>query len=259
MNHIRYALRTIFRFRWKPNLDLVVLFVSWLLVTGTLYTATVIVTPEAGGGLPYFFMYAVLAAGVFGIGIPLVWTVMIRKRSVQDLGITTRWLGISILLQLVFAALQFAGTLTKVSPPPFEQMVPLIALSLAVGFFEAVFWRGWVLPRLEEAFGLLPAVLLGSLLYAAYHIGYAMPLEEITFLFWIGVLYAVTFRLTKNVFLLWPLFQPMGQTVTLMKEGLQLPLIASLGFLELLIAMLVLIWLVGRKSRKKREVVPATI
>lgn len=253
MNLIRNTLRTIFTLRWKPSLDLAVMLLSWLLVTGTLYTATVIVTPEAGGGLPYFFLYAVLAAAVFGVGIPVVWMVVFRKRSIQDLGITTRWLGLSIMLQLVFAAFQYAGTLAKVSLPAFEQAAPLLVMSLAIGFFEAVFWRGWVLLRLEESFGLLPAILIGSVLYAAYHVGYAMPLAEIAFLFWIGVLYAVAFRLTKNVFLLWPVFQPMGQMVTLMKEGLQLPLISSLGFIEVLIAMLALVWLVGRKTQKNRK------
>ena len=91
-----------------------------------------------------------------------------------------------------------------------SSLLPLAALSLTIGFFEAVSWRGWVLLRLEEAFGIVPAILLGSLLYAAYHVGYAMPTSEIAFLFLVGVMYAVAFRLTRSVFILWPLFQPMG-------------------------------------------------
>jgi len=91
-----------------------------------------------------------------------------------------------------------------------SSLLPLAALSLTIGLFEAVFWRGWVLLRLEEAFGIVPAILLGSLLYAAYHVGYAMPTSEIAFLFLVGVMYAVAFRLTRSVFILWPLFQPMG-------------------------------------------------
>jgi hypothetical protein len=107
--------------------------------------------------------------------------------------------------------------------------------------------------RLEEAFGIIPAILLGSLLYAAYHIGYGMPLSEMTFLFFIGVVYAVAFRLTKNIFILWPIFQPMGQLVTLIKDGLKLPLLASVGFLEVLIVMFVLIWLGSRYAKKHAE------
>jgi membrane protease YdiL (CAAX protease family) len=249
---IKHLLRTIFNFRWKPGLDLVAVILSWLLVTGSLYTATVIVTPEPGGGMPYFFLYAVLTATVFGVGIPLFWMVIFQKRSIQDLGITTKYLGISILVQLVFAAFQYLGTLSKTGLPPLEQLIPLIALALTIGFFEALFWRGWVLLRLEEAFGLIPAILIGSLLYAAYHIGYAMPISEISFLFLIGVLYAVCFRLTRNIFILWPIFQPMGQLVTLSRDQLQLPLIASVGFFEVLIVMGVLVWLANRYYRKQQ-------
>lgn len=249
---IKNIFRTIFSFRWNPGLDLFAVILSWLLVTGSLYTATVIVTPEPGGGMPYFFLYAVLTATVFGVGIPLFWMVIYRKRSIQDLGITTKYLGVSIVLQLLFAAVQYMGTLAKVTLPPVEQLLPLLALALTIGFFEALFWRGWVLLRLEEAFGLIPAIVIGSLLYAAYHIGYAMPVSEISFLFFIGVLYAVCFRLTRNIFLLWPIFQPMGQLVTLSRDQLQLPLIASLGFFEVLIVMGVLIWLANRYYRKNQ-------
>lgn len=253
MNVVQNALRTIFTFRWKPGKDLAAVLVSWLLVTGALYTATVIVTPQAGGGLAYFGLYAILAATVFGMGIPLVWTVAVRKRPVADLGITTRLLGVSVALQLVFAALQYMGTLAKTELPAISSLLPLAALALAIGFFEAVFWRGWVLLRLEDAFGLIPAIVLGSALYAAYHIGYGMPLSEIGFLFVIGVMFAVAFRITRNVFILWPVFQPMGQLVTLIKDQLSLPTIAALGFFEVLVVMVLLVWFAKRYYQKHQS------
>ena len=250
MDTFNMVLRTIFTFRWKPGKDLIAVLVSWLLVTATLYTANVIVTPSAGGGMPYFFLYAGLTALVFGVGLPLYWMVVVRKRTIQDLGITKKYLGISIILQLIFAFLQYLRTLAKVEMPSFDKVLPLIGLAIAIGFFEAFFWRGWVLLRLEEAFGLIPAVILGSVLYALYHIGYGMPMSEIAFLFIIGVLYAVTFRITKNIFLLWPFFQPMGQMVTLLKDGLALPVLAFVGFLEAFILMAVLVWLAYRYTKK---------
>lgn len=251
MNAIKNALRTIFTFRWKPNQDLVAVLVSCILVTASLYTATKIVTPEVGGGMPYFFLYAGLTASVFGIGIPLLWMVVYRKRPIADLGITTKNLWVSVALQVVFSIFQYLGTLAKADLPSFSELAPLLALALAVSFFEAIFWRGWVLQRLEEAFGLIPAIIIGSALYAVYHVGYGMPLSEILFLFWIGVLYAVSFRLTGSIFVLWPLYQPMGQLVTLVKDRLQLPLLASLGFIEAFVLMLVLVWLANRYHQKR--------
>ena len=94
---------------------------------------------------------------------------------------------------------------------------------------------------------------MASALYAAYHIGYAMPSSEMVFLFFIGIMFAVVFRLTKNVFILWPVFQPMGQLVTLIKDKLTLPFLSALGFAEVLILMLVLVWLAARYQRKHRE------
>lgn len=240
----------VFAVHWKPNKDLFVVALSWLLVVGCLYSATFIVGAEVWGGMAYFALYAVVGATLFGVGLPLYWMVVIQRRSVAALGITTRWLGLSVLLQLIFAVFQYIGTLARVQLPPFEEFLPLIALALTIGFFEAVFWRGWVLLRLEESFGMIPAILLGSALYAAYHIGYGMPASEMFFLFFIGILYAVVFRLTKNAFILWPVLQPMGQLVTLVRDGLSLPLLASLGFFEVLIVMFVLVWLAARYAKR---------
>jgi membrane protease YdiL (CAAX protease family) len=202
--------------------------------------------------MAYFGLYAVLGATLFGIGIPLYWTVVVRRRPLADLGLTTRNLVPSVALQLLFAALLYAAIATQISLPPVEQLLPLVALALAIGFFEAVFWRGWVQGRLEESFGPIPAILLASLVYALYHIGYAMPSGEIIGLFFIGIMFAVAFRLTGSIFILWPVFQPMGQLVTLIRDGLNLPFLASLGFVEVLAVMFVLIWLAARVAKKRR-------
>lgn len=252
MSTLTTTMQSVFTVRWKPSKDLIVVALSWLLVVGALYTATLIVGSDVWGGMAYFALYAVVGALLFGVGVPLYWMVIVQRRPLSDLGITTRWLGVSLVLQLVFAALQFMGTLAKAQLQPFEEFLPLIALALCIGFFEAFFWRGWVLLRLEESFGTIPAIVLGSALYAAYHIGYGMPSSEMIFLFFIGIMFAVAFRITKNIFILWPLFQPMGQLVTLIKDGLTLPLLASLGFIEVLIVMLVLVWLAGRFLKKHK-------
>jgi len=237
-------------FRWKPSKELIVVALSWILVVGALYTATVIVGSDVWGGMAYFVLYAVVGAMLFGVALPLYWMVIVQKCPLSDLGFTSRWLGVSLALQLVFAAIQFIGTLAKAQLPSFEEFLPLITLALCIGFYEAFFWRGWVLLRLEESFGMIPAIILGSALYAAYHIGYGLPSDEMIFLFFIGIMFAVVFRLTKNVFILYPIFQPMGQLVTLIKDGLRLPLLASVGFIEVLIVMLVLVWLAGRYWKK---------
>lgn len=244
------TIRQILKFKWNPNIDLVIVALSWVLVVGSLSIATYIITPERGG--LYFVFYGVIGALIFGVALPLFWMVIIRKRPISELGITAKWWIPSIILQVIFATIQYFQTLHKVNLPDFKEYAPLIILALSIGFFEAFFWRGWVLLRLEKAFGIIPAIIAGSLLYSAYHIGYGMDFSEMRFLFFIGIMFAIVFRLTKNILILWPFFQPMGQLVTLIRDKLELPLISMVGFGEILIAMFIIIWLANKYYKKQR-------
>ena len=58
---------------------------------------------------------------------------------------------------------------------------------------------------------------------AAYHIGYGMDLSEMVILFFIGIMFAVVFVITRSVLILWPVFQPMGQLLMLVEDRLTLP------------------------------------
>lgn len=242
------SLHDLIAFRFKPNRDLIAVTVSWTLVTASLWIATNVIGGD--NGIPYFLVYAILTAAICGVGLPLIWTVFVTKRPVSALGVTTKFLGASLVIQLVLTAAQYAMTLAKIELPAVQELLPLIALILCIGFFEVVFWRGWVFSRLEEAFGFLPALILGSALYAVYHIGYGMTWSQMGTLFWVGVVYTCVFRLTRNVFVLWPVLQPVGQLFTLSKDGLTLPFMATVGFAEVLIVMLVAVFLAQRYWKK---------
>jgi membrane protease YdiL (CAAX protease family) len=237
--------------RWRPHWpDLAVVIASWLLVVLALRVATFVFTAEQG--VLYFLAYAVVGATLVGLVLPLGWMVLVRRRPLAELGLTTKRWRLALPLQLVLATLLYLTAFRDVAIPAPGDLIPLIALTLAIGFFEAVFWRGWVQLRLEASFGLVPAILVGSLLYAAYHVGYGMDLSEMIFLFFVGILFAVVFRLVGTVLVLWPLFQPVGQLATLIRDGLELPLIAALGFGEVLLVMLALVWLAHRYERRHR-------
>ena len=75
--------------------------------------------------------------------------------------------------------------------------------------------RGHLLPRVRPRTpgGQLrscPGRGRGALLYGAYHVGYGMGVSELWFLLALGVVYAVAYRLTTNVLILWPLLTPIG-------------------------------------------------
>jgi len=250
---IRRSLSQIFTIRWEPSKDLAVVALSWVLVVGSLYSATFVVGQEVWGGMGYFVLYALVGATLFGIGLPLYWMVVVRKRPLSDLGLTTQRLALSLGLQVVFFFVVNVPRLLDFQLPSWQQFLPLLTLALTIGFFEAVFWRGWVQLRLEESFGMIPGILIASLLYSLYHIGYGMPSSEMVFLFFIGIMFAAVFRLTRSVLILWPIFQPTGQLITLLSDGLPLPLLAALGFVEVLAVMFVLVWLANRYIKKQRS------
>jgi hypothetical protein len=112
-----------------------------------------------------------------------------------------------------------------------REVIPLVVMALAVGLFEAIFFRGWLQLRFEEAFGLVPSLILGALCYSLYHVGYGMMWGEMLFLFGLGLVFAAFFRLTKNVAVLWPFYTPIGGLYTNLSEGLTMPFEATYGFL----------------------------
>jgi len=141
--------------------------------------------------------------------VPSLW--IIRKGlPLRALGITMDRAAISIVLSIIFSAVQYSQTMANITLPPAEEFVPLVTMALPVGLFEAIFFRGWVQMRFEKAFGILPGIVLGSAIYALYHVGYGMEPDDIAFLFIIGLIYASVFRLTKNLLIIWPFLTPMG-------------------------------------------------
>ena len=241
-------------FKFKPEKsDLLAVLISWLLVVGSLCIANYIMTPQRGG--LYFIFYAVIGAFVFGVGTPAYWTMIRKKEGLGKLGITKKNLGISLLLQVVLTVALYSSQTHILTTQSLTKILPLIALALTIGFFEAVFWRGWMITKLEDSFGTIPALLLGCVLYAAYHIGYGMDLNEIIFLFFIGLMFGVLFILTRNIFVLWPLFQPLGQLITITKDNsLDLPFLAVVGFFEVLTAMIVILFIFNKIAKRKSKI-----
>jgi hypothetical protein len=129
-------------------------------------------------------------------------------------------------------------------------------MSLTVGLFEAIFFRGWIQLGLERAFGTIPAIVLGAFFYSLYHIGYGMNISEIWFLFTLGLQFAIAFRITKNILVLWPFYTWIGGLFTNITDGLVLPFEATYGFMIIMTLMLISIFgsKMYRSINKKRLV-----
>jgi uncharacterized protein len=190
---------------------------------------------------------------VLGVGGPIFYTVR-RGRPLSDLGL---WLGNwkpAAALGLILAAIQFLITLFGYPLPEPVGWVPLLVMSLTVGAFETVFFRGFVQTRLSASFGRAPGIAFASALYAAYHVGYGMRGEGMVFLFGLGIVYSVAFALTSNVLVLWPLLTPLGSFFNNLSTGdIELPWAAILGFADVLGLMAASIWLAHRRLRRRTK------
>jgi membrane protease YdiL (CAAX protease family) len=262
--------RSMLSLRWKPGWDLLAVAVSWLLVSGGLYAALRSAGPNAVLGLKTFLLsaaqrgagsnpiqglngflfYAVLTATIFGVAVPLVWMVIVRKRSLDDLGISQRRLWLSLGLQLIVALLVLRIGLSRSEIPSLDLLVPLVMQALVLGLFEAIFWWGWMLRRIEDAFGFLPAALITSGLYLLFHFGDVTRLRDIAVFFIVGLILALLFRLTGSVFSLWPFLQPAVQLVPLINTNLKLPMVSAMGYTLVVAVMGLLIWQAGEYARK---------
>lgn len=196
-------------------------------------------------------LFLCFAAGLLlGVVGPVIYTVWGRRRPLRSLGLGTHQLRPTLAMGLVLAAAQFAVTFVGYSMPAPEQWVPLLGMSLVVGLFEAVFFRGFVQGRLEASFGAVPAVAGAAVLYGAYHVGYGMGVSELWFLLALGVVYAVAYRLTTNVLILWPLLTPMGAFFNNLDNGdIDLPWASLLGFADVVLLMAAAIWFAHRRER----------
>ena len=200
-------------------------------------------------------LFLCFAAGMLlGVVGPVVYQVWGRNRGLRSLGLGTHELRPTLAMGLTLAAAQFAVTFLGYSMPAPAQWVPLLGMSLVVGLFEAIFFRGFVQGRLEASFGPVPAVAGAALLYGAYHVGYGMGVSELWFLLALGVVYAVAYRLTTNVLILWPLLTPIGAFFNNLRTGdINLPWESLLGFADVAILMAAAIWLAHRRELKQLQ------
>ena len=238
------------------RVDLAVIAALYIMVVGGFLLSFQVFGIDNVLGLFLSFGAAMLVGSVG----PIVYTVWIRQRPLGALGIGLGNWRLTASLALVFAAVQFALTLARVDYPSAQTWLPLLAMALVVGLFEAVFFRGFIQNRLEAAFGLVPAVAIAAALYGLYHVGYGMGWSEIGFLAGLGIVYAVAFRVAGSILVLWPLLTPLGSLCNQLQAGdVVLPLESILGFANVFGLMVAALWLARRYERRHPRNAPKTM
>jgi membrane protease YdiL (CAAX protease family) len=155
-----------------------------------------------------FFMIFVL-----GFAVPLYYILIVKKERLSLIGITRRKWFINIVIGLILAVLlafQFineSGTKVQIVFSNAKVLGPIVYLMLVAGVFEIIFFYGFMRQMFEEAFGIIPGILLTALFYSFHHVGFQ---PEFLKLFWVGIIMASLFRLTNSALIIYPFFWGVG-------------------------------------------------
>jgi uncharacterized protein len=206
-------------------------------------------------------LFLTFAAGLLlGVAGPIWYTVWRRDRPMASLGLGGPWRQAAV-FGLILATVQFFLTLWRQPlPADAQDWAPLLVMSLTVGAFETVFFRGFAQRRLEATFGRPTGIAGAAALYAVYHVGYGMGTGELLFLFGLGVVYAIAFAVGEHVIVLWPLLTPLGAFYNNLRTGdIDLPWASIAGFADVIGLMVLAIWLGYRhQHRHARGATPAS-
>lgn len=246
---VKEEIKEFLQLRWQLSKDLLFVLVSYAAVVACFYLAFQVITME--NVAPSFILYGPVGLLVLGVLFPVVYNTVIKKRPLSEIGITKKYWLASLVLGIILGIYTYLGTLATIELPPFSELLPLAVMALTVGLFEAVFFRGWIQLRFEKAFGALPAVFLGAAFYALYHIGYGMTVSEIWFLFLLGISFALAFRVTRNILVLFPFYTWLGGLFTNISEGLRIPFESVYGFVNVLVWMIIPIVIIHYKQKKR--------
>jgi len=237
-------------FKFKPTKELAAVLLNFILIVAMFYLSFQIITIKNVAG--QFITFGVVGILLLGILTPVLYNMLVMKRPLSALGIKKDKLLMSIGLSLVFSAIQYFLTLDKLELPDFKSFLPLACMVVTVGLFENIFFRGFAQLRIEESFGIIPGIILSAFIYCFYHVGYGMVGSEYVMLFIIGLIYSAIFRLTSNVFILFPLLTPMGAIFTNIKEGLSIPFESIIGFSMVIFFAVIGLVVINKAYKKSR-------
>ena len=184
-------------FRFNPQKEI-------LVVLGV-FAACVLANTIANlfaGNLFYLFYQ-----GIFGLGIcifvPILYIGKIKKEPLESIGLAFKGWPKAIFIAVLLLALSIPGQLMNkhiLFPSAGKFLFISIALIMS-SLFEELFFRGFLQTRFENALGIIPAIVLSGITFALYHLGYPKfrSMELMITMFFVGIFFAISFRLTNNV------------------------------------------------------------
>jgi membrane protease YdiL (CAAX protease family) len=144
-----------------------------------------------------------------GIFFP-IWYIHSKKYQFKDFGLSTRrwyvYLPINILLGILLLFL-FLEDYPDAKIVFDSNAIAKIGYIMIAGVFEAIVFYAFLRKIFEDAFGIIPAILLASIAYSFHHAGFQPEFLKLIF---VGILFAIVFRVGNSALLIYPFFWGVG-------------------------------------------------
>jgi len=204
MFKIKITLRGLFR--WQPSRETFVALIAGVIVLGL----SVAMIPFENRPWLRIILRDIGQIYLMGILLPLLF-ILRSGDSFARFGLSFRKWYVFLPINLVLGALLLSQFLSK-SPPSAEFRLDAPTLwktsyIIIALFFELLFFYAFLRTLFEQAFGSALGIVLAALFYAFHHAGFQ---PEFGKLFFVGVLYATTYRLGNSALLIYPFFLGVG-------------------------------------------------
>ncbi len=147
---------------------------------------------------------------VLGVTLFCLWYIQYKNYKLEDFGLTWKnwyiFLPVNFLLAAILLFLfisEHPGAMLYFNAKTFS----LISFIMISGIFEMVVFYSFLRKIFEDAFGIIPGIVLAAIAYILHHTG---DQPEFGKLFFVGILYASVFRMGNSILLDYPFFWGIG-------------------------------------------------
>jgi membrane protease YdiL (CAAX protease family) len=244
-------------FQWQPSGETLVAVIAGFVVIGL--SAAMLPTRHC----PWLSILIRDIGQIYLVGIlfPLLYILRTGNRF-AEFGFTLKRWYIFLPINLVLGALLLLMFLSE-SPIPADfhvtsAVVWKAAFVMVAVFFELIFFYGFLRTLFEKAFGIVPGIILAALFYSFHHIGFQPEYGKLIF---VGLLYALVYRLGNSALLLYPFFLGVGGAYDVLIQSqavspIQYPAIRTVYLFVLILAAVLWTWKkasISGVARKKKQ------
>ncbi len=161
-----------------------------------------------------FLVFTVFGTLFLSVYFPLAYVVGERREGLAGVGVKSKNLALSLIISAALAVVFLFALPGQFKAIDLSAPLPELVLS-ATSLWAPFFVFGWLQMRYDRAFGAILGVILTGLSFALYHVG-SVGFDQVLLYLVVGLALAVIFRLTRNVFIVWPLawlFNPAISTI----------------------------------------------